>query len=84
MRVIWCPHQGLLQEYRGREEEVLAGLTGEHKELDQSDPLKDGVIDVAPWQSRGSGKPGELLDGWGELLATLESFSYERYGIQIA
>ena len=83
MRVIWCPHEGLLREYRGREEEVLAGLTGEHKDIDQLDTLKDGMMNVAPWQHRGSGKPGELRDGWGELLATLESFPYERYGIQI-
>ncbi|KAF2182247.1 HAD superfamily hydrolase [Zopfia rhizophila CBS 207.26] len=32
MQVIWCPHPELLLEYKGREEEVLAGLTGEHKE----------------------------------------------------
>jgi pseudouridine-5'-monophosphatase len=83
MRVIWCPHQGLLQEYRGREEEVLAGVTGEHKEIDQLDTSKDGMMEVAPWKRRGSGKPGELFDGWGELLATLESFPYEHYGIQI-
>lgn len=34
MRVVWCPHPGLLEVYRGREEEVLAGRTGEHKEDD--------------------------------------------------
>jgi len=28
MQVVWCPHPGLLQEYRGREAEVLAGMTG--------------------------------------------------------
>ena len=83
MRVIWCPHEGLLQEYRGREEEVLAGLTGEHKDIDQLDTLKDGMMDVTPWRRHGSGKPGELGDGWGELLATLESFPYESYGIRI-
>lgn len=26
MRVVWCPHPELLKEYRGREEEVLAGI----------------------------------------------------------
>jgi len=25
MRVVWCPHQELLKEYKGREKEVLAG-----------------------------------------------------------
>jgi len=28
MQVVWCPHPGLLKKYRGREGEVLAGLTG--------------------------------------------------------
>ena len=32
MQVVWVPHPGLLAEYTGREPEVLAGLTGEHKE----------------------------------------------------
>jgi pseudouridine-5'-monophosphatase len=31
MQVVWCPHPGLLKEYAGREEQVLAGLMGEHK-----------------------------------------------------
>ncbi|KAJ6164717.1 hypothetical protein N7470_003389 [Penicillium chermesinum] len=30
MQVIWCPHPGLLESYKGREEEVLAGRTGSH------------------------------------------------------
>lgn len=29
MRVVWCPHPMLRREYAGREEEVLAGRTGE-------------------------------------------------------
>jgi len=28
MQVVWCPHPGLLNEYKGREREVLAGLCG--------------------------------------------------------
>ena len=28
MRVVWCPHKELLEEYKGREKEVLAGLMG--------------------------------------------------------
>jgi pseudouridine-5'-monophosphatase len=31
MQVVWCPHPGLLQEYAGREEQVLAGQMGELK-----------------------------------------------------
>lgn len=33
MQVVWCPHPGLLNEYKGREEEVLAGLTGESEDI---------------------------------------------------
>lgn len=29
MRVVWCPHPELKNEYKGREDQVLAGLTGE-------------------------------------------------------
>jgi pseudouridine-5'-monophosphatase len=32
MRVVWCPHPGLLGEYQGREKEVLAGRTGAHSD----------------------------------------------------
>ncbi|KAL3477485.1 HAD-like domain-containing protein [Aspergillus californicus] len=70
MRVIWCPHPGLLEAFKGREAEVLAGLMGEHKEI-------DGELQSA-------GKPGELDDGKGELLSTLENFPYEKYGIRLA
>lgn len=34
MRVIWCPHEGLLKEYAGREEEVLAGRMGTAGDVD--------------------------------------------------
>jgi pseudouridine-5'-monophosphatase len=80
MRVIWCPHPELLEEYKGREKEVLAGLTGEHKEEDGEnlvggDVEKDGM--------KGKGQPGDIDDGWAELLSTLEDFPYERYGISV-
>ncbi|KAE8448662.1 hypothetical protein EG329_009087 [Mollisiaceae sp. DMI_Dod_QoI] len=34
MRVIWCPHPELRGEYKGKEEEVLAGRTGSGGEVD--------------------------------------------------
>ncbi|KAM5354234.1 hypothetical protein ACJ41O_000884 [Fusarium nematophilum] len=34
MRVIWCPHPMLKKEYAGREDEVLAGRTGEAGDVD--------------------------------------------------
>lgn len=65
MRVVWVPHPGLLKEYEGRAEEVLAGLTGEAEEHLGGD-----------W-----GTPGKHGDGLAELRDTLEGFDYGRYGI---
>lgn len=80
MQVIWCPHPELLREYAGREEQVLAGLMGEHKEIEQ----KNEEIGVA---TQGGdvqkGAPGEIGDGWGVLLKTLDGFPYERFGIEV-
>lgn len=84
MRVVWCPHEGLLKEYSGREEEVLAGLTGTHKELDEVDGNIDGMVKLEPWRGVGAGKPGVIGDGWGELLHSLEVFPYEKYGIKVS
>ena len=81
MQVVWCPHPGLLNEYKGREPEVLAGLTGEYKEIEQ----KNEQIGVADSHSseRKTGAPGEIGDGWARLLRTLESFPYAEYGIKL-
>jgi pseudouridine-5'-monophosphatase len=76
MRVIWVPHPGLLEVYKGREEEVLAGRTGEHKEDDLEH--SEGIP-----LSGSPGKPGELEDGWGKLLSSLEDFEYAKYGIDV-
>lgn len=83
MRVVWCPHPGLLEAYKGREEEVLAGLTGEHKgksgpekeadELKQRRLSSDSAVD---------GKLGVVGDGWAELVKSLADFDYAKYGIQ--
>ncbi|SMR61672.1 unnamed protein product [Zymoseptoria tritici ST99CH_3D1] len=45
MQVVWCPHPGLLNEYKGREEEVLAGLTGEMKESGEKMPAPGAIGD---------------------------------------
>ena len=76
MRVVWCPHPELLKVYKGREKEVLAGLTGA-----QRDTEVIGVMQEAGADGRVKGKPGKIDDGWAELLTTLESFPYYRYGI---
>ena len=76
MRAVWVPHPGLLDVYRGREEEVLAGRTGEHKE-DDLDHTEGIPLSGSP------GQPGELMDGWAELLSTLDEFDYSKYGIEV-
>ncbi|WYZ45007.1 hypothetical protein EsH8_VIII_000323 [Colletotrichum jinshuiense] len=50
MRVIWCPHNGLLNEYAGREKEVLAGRTGEAGNVDmhQVGEIDDGWAEYLP------------------------------------
>ncbi|EXJ94137.1 hypothetical protein A1O1_02530 [Capronia coronata CBS 617.96] len=82
MRVVWCPHPQLLDVYRGREDEVLAGRTGEHKEEEDRDnhhAEEEKGIPIA-----GSpGQPGELGDGWAELLRSLEDFDYAKYGLEV-
>ncbi|ERF74345.1 hypothetical protein EPUS_02032 [Endocarpon pusillum Z07020] len=76
MRVVWCPNPGLLNEYQGREKEVLAGKTGEHKE-EEIERHGTSTIKGSP------GHVGEIDDGWAEMLQTLEEFRYERYKIEV-
>ncbi|KAF8476072.1 putative HAD superfamily hydrolase, partial [Kalaharituber pfeilii] len=68
MRVVWVPHRELLKEYKGREEEVLAGLCGEHVEVEEGEEGK--MI-------------GRVGDGWGELRESLVGFDFGRYGILV-
>ncbi|MCJ1433357.1 hypothetical protein MMC27_002717 [Xylographa pallens] len=69
MRVVWCPHPGLAKEFKGREEMVLAGQLGDSE-------VMDGKEVVPGW-------PGEVGDGWGETLESLEHFDYAKYGIKV-
>lgn len=69
MKVVWVPHPGLLNEYKGKEDLVLAGGMGEANRDDGHGLILD------------KGTPGEIGDGGGELRDTLENFDYARYGI---
>ncbi|KAK5115660.1 hypothetical protein LTR85_009831 [Meristemomyces frigidus] len=81
MQVVWCPHPGLLEEMKGKEETILAGLMGEHKEAeDKNEQL--GVVEH-DGQVRKKGAPGEIGDGWARLYQTLEDFPYSSYGITV-
>ena len=80
MQAVWVPHPGLLDEYKGREKEVLAGLTGEHKE-DEEQQLQKTEVEVKQGK-RQVGMPGEIDDGWARLLKSLENFPYESYGME--
>ncbi|KAJ5469088.1 HAD-superfamily hydrolasesubfamily IAvariant 3 [Penicillium sp. IBT 31633x] len=82
MQVVWVPHPGLLGAFKGREEEVLAGATGSHKEDEKSDAEKEAE-ELQAWRVQGAGKPGKIGDGFGQLYSTLEDFPYAKYGIRI-
>ena len=79
MQAVWCPHPGLLQEMKGKEEQVLAGMMGEHKEVEEE---TDGAVD-RDRQGRKKGAPGEVGDGWARLYGSLEDFPYASYGIEV-
>ena len=80
MRVVWVPHPGLREEFRGRESEVLAGLTGGGAHVDG--PVAADGIHSSPRKDIG-GALGTPDDGWADLLPSLEDFPYARYGIKI-
>lgn len=82
MQVVWCPHPGLLNEYSGREPQVLAGLMGEYKEVEEKNETL-GVV-TPHGETRKKGAPGEVDDGWGRLFETLEDFPYDDYGIKMS
>jgi pseudouridine-5'-monophosphatase len=51
MRVVWCPHPMLKQEYAGREDEILAGrmgAAGEAVDVHQIGEIGDGWADYLP------------------------------------
>ncbi|KAL9088460.1 MAG: hypothetical protein Q9165_006184 [Trypethelium subeluteriae] len=87
MQVVWCPHPGLLREYRGREKEVLAGLTGQYQEAGEEktelEKKNEAFGKVAQTGQRLKGAPGKIDDGWGRLVESLADFPYNDYGIQI-
>lgn len=85
MQVVWCPHPGLLNEYKGREKEVLAGLAGMG---DESERKRDAEMRTADKKTgevktEAEVRPGKIDDGWARLFATLEDFPYKDYGIHV-
>ncbi|TKA83626.1 hypothetical protein B0A55_00457 [Friedmanniomyces simplex] len=80
-QVVWCPHPELLLLMEGKEEVILAGRMGEHKEEVGGGEV-GGVEGAGKQGGRKKDAPGEIGDGWGRLLRTLEGFPYEDYGIK--
>lgn len=81
MRVVWVPHRGLRQVYRGREGMVLEGRS---EEVDGEKGVS-ASSNEAP-EDRGDEEGGSHLwseDGWAEMLMSLEEFDYEHYGIRL-
>lgn len=68
MQVVWCPHPGLLEEYKGKEDHVLAGTS---------------IMNMYGRSSGGDDAPGKVGDGWARLHKTLEDFPYQDYGIKV-
>ncbi|KAF1923912.1 HAD-like protein [Didymella exigua CBS 183.55] len=80
MQAVWVPHPELLIEYKSKEKEVLAGLTGEHKK-DEEQQLQQTEVDLKQ-SKRQVGMPGEIDDGWARHLGSLEDFPYGSYGME--
>ena len=75
MRVVWVPHQGCLEVYRGREETVLgAMLDGKGNET--------GVLISNENEDGGNTLPLSK-DGRAELVLSLADFPYDHYGLQL-
>ncbi|KAL8954099.1 MAG: hypothetical protein Q9222_000078 [Ikaeria aurantiellina] len=81
MRVVWCPHPDLLKEYKGREKEVLAGLTNGGGDEQVQEVMQEAAVGG---EGKGRGWPGRRDDGWAELLRSLENFPYDKYSIDVA
>ena len=75
MQVIWVPMEGLWGEFKDKEKEVLAGRSGI---VYRDTTVKDGEDDDMA-------RPplGELGDGWGRRVMSLEDFDYASYGIKV-
>lgn len=81
MQVVWVPYKEILEVFKGKEGEVLAGLMGEHTESEE-DALRYAEVSVEEG-GRTVGAPGEVGDGWARLFGSLEDFPYESYGIEV-
>jgi len=69
MRVVWVPPPELAAELGAEQEAVvLAGRTGAAKTM--------GLVGCGEQE-----EPGEVDDGWGERLGTLDEFEFGKYGI---
>ena len=81
MRVCWVPHEGLRGVWRGREEMVLGGKSGEG---DNEKTGVDGRLDEEQ-EKKASKGPSRLSseDGWAEMLISLDEFDYGQYGIRL-
>ena len=71
MQVVWCPHPGLLEEYRGRETNVLVGTSAQ-----QVDDATSKVV-----QNEQGDQVESVRQGRARLFTTLEDFPYHEYGI---
>ncbi|KAI9690717.1 MAG: Pseudouridine-5'-phosphatase [Bogoriella megaspora] len=80
MRVIWIPHDGLARVCRGQEQLVLMGSTEKDGAPPQFTDPTEGSYEITD-PSQGASMMSE--DGKAEMINSFESFSFDKYGIQV-
>lgn len=79
MRTVWIPHQEIRKAYLGRESDFLSSPLGTAAYLERA--AKDDEFE--PLQPDADAPPSITLDNeWIELLDSMESFRFERYGLR--
>ncbi|KAL4932037.1 putative HAD superfamily hydrolase [Aspergillus undulatus] len=68
MRVVWVPHEDVLGEYQARGEVEC---------------VLPGRVGSAAKGVGGDEQLGEIGDGWGEVILSLEDFKYGKYGVYV-
>jgi len=75
MRVVWVPHEGLREVYKGHEDRVLEGKTEESGHQVGAINMEIGA--------KGNQGPLRSHDGDAQMLTSLEDFPYCDYGIHL-
>ena len=80
MRVCWVPHKGLREVWRGQERMVLDGRT---EGVDNDHTIATSLDREKKEKKSNDQNHLRSEDGRAEMLASLEEFDYEQYGIRL-